>query len=128
MFEAFFDMTGIFAVFGPKENLLFYSNTLKIFKNGNLWRPLTPVLGKIEICAIGIFCGKFNSEQLLYEAIFDLIYSFRNILPKMNTYLLIYTHVKIIVTHSLITQTLLSHAGPPTFETLWNATCKKSFC
>ncbi len=61
---------------------------LKFFKNDNLWRPLTPVLGKIEICAIWILCRKFNCE-LLYEAIFDLIYSFCNILPKMNTYLLI---------------------------------------
>ncbi len=32
------------------------------------------------------FFRKFNSEQLLYEAIFDLIYSFCNILPRMNTY------------------------------------------
>ncbi len=77
------------AKLGHSDSNISHSSTLKFFKNGNLRRPQTPVLGKIEICAIWISCRKFNSEQLLYEATFNLIYSFCNILPKMNAYLLI---------------------------------------
>ncbi len=54
-------------------NLLSRFNTLKYFKHYNLWRPLAPLLGKIDICAFEFFCVKFNSEQFLFKAFFDVI-------------------------------------------------------
>ncbi len=38
----------------------------------NLWRPLAPLLGEIEICIYRIFCRKFNTVQLLFETFFDM--------------------------------------------------------
>ncbi len=45
---------------------------MEIF-NGNFWSPLAPLLGEIEICVHLVFCGKFNYEQLLFEAFFNII-------------------------------------------------------
>ncbi len=71
-------------MFGSKVNFLSHSSTLKFFKNDNLWTPLAPLLGEIQLCVHWVFCRKFNSEQLLYEAFFYIIRIFCNVLPKRN--------------------------------------------
>ena len=43
-----------------------------------LWSTIAPPLWKIEICSHKLFCRKFNSKQLLFEAFFDGI----NIYPQ----------------------------------------------
>ncbi len=57
-------------MFSPKVNFFPHSSTLKYFKNDNLWTPLAPLLGEIQLCVHWVFCRKFNSKQLLYEAFF----------------------------------------------------------
>ncbi len=41
--------------------------------NSNLWRPLAPLLRVIENCVRGVFCRKFHSKQVLFEAIFYIL-------------------------------------------------------
>ncbi len=41
--------------------------------NGDLWKPLAPLLVVIEICVHWLFCKKFNSEPLLFEAFLVII-------------------------------------------------------
>ncbi len=36
-------------------------------------RPLTPLLGETDKCAHWLFCKKFNAQQLLYEAFFNIM-------------------------------------------------------
>ncbi len=39
----------------------------------NCARDITPLLGEMKICVHHVFCRKFNFEQLLHEALFDII-------------------------------------------------------
>ncbi len=48
--------------------------------------PSAPLLGDTDICAHQLFCMKFNSEQLLFEAFFDLMHIFGNIEPQSESY------------------------------------------
>ncbi len=47
----------------------------------NLSSPVAPLWRDIDICALTLFCTKFNSEQLLSEAFFDGMRIFHNIEP-----------------------------------------------
>ncbi len=38
-----------------------------VYNQINLSSPLDPLLGEIDICAPGLFCTKFDSEQLSFE-------------------------------------------------------------
>ncbi len=40
---------------------------------------LAPLVGEIDICAPRLLCMKFNSEQLLFDAFFDIMRIFGNI-------------------------------------------------
>ncbi len=73
LFQAFFHKMCIFAAWSPKVNLISRFCTLKDFKHTDLWRPLAQLVGEIDICARGLFCAKFNFEQLLFEAFFDVM-------------------------------------------------------
>ncbi len=53
-------------------------------KHGNLWSPLGPLLREIDMCAYGVFCRKFNSQQFLFEAFFDIFDIFGSVQPKAN--------------------------------------------
>ncbi len=53
-----------------KPNLLDCFWTLLFFEGGNLSSPLAPLQREINICACGLFCTKFNFEQLLFKAFF----------------------------------------------------------
>ncbi len=53
----------------------------KYFQHVNLLRPLAPPLGEINISARGLFCTKFNSEQLLFEAFLDAMRIFGSAEP-----------------------------------------------
>ncbi len=49
LFETFFDIMYIFGSIEPKSKSTFHFSTL-YFKNGNLSRPLAPLLVEIDIC------------------------------------------------------------------------------
>ncbi len=65
--------------------------------------PPTSTPGEERNMRLMRFFWKFYSEQLLFEPFFDIIRNFYDLLPKVNTYSPIETHVKIIATHSLNT-------------------------
>ncbi len=44
--------------------------------------PPSYSLGEIDICARVLFCTKFNSEQLLFEAFFDVMHIFGGVEPQ----------------------------------------------
>ncbi len=44
-----------------------------ILKTTNLWTHLVPLQAKLDICTCKIFCRKFKSQQLLFEAFFNII-------------------------------------------------------
>ncbi len=72
LFEAFFDAMRIFrSVFPAKQ----------YFEHANLSRCLVPPEGEIDISARELFCTKFISEQLLFEAFFDVIHIFDSVEP-----------------------------------------------
>ncbi len=68
----------------------------KIWKMEIFGSSLAPLLKKIEICVHWVFCGKFNSEQLLLEAFFNILnpYCLQHSTIKW-TYFLIPVHNKI---------------------------------
>ncbi len=72
-----------------------------ISKMANFKSPSSTPRGD-RTCAHRIFCIKFNFEQLLFEAFFDIIRIFCGILPKTNPYSP-FKNVKIIVVTQLIT-------------------------
>ncbi len=51
------------------------------FELANLSSPLAPLRGQIDICACGLICTKFNSEQLLFEAPFHVVRIFDSVEP-----------------------------------------------
>ncbi len=55
-----------------------YYNTSK---DDNLWRPLAPLLGEMDVCAHWLVCTEFNAQQLLFEAYLDLTYVFSSMEP-----------------------------------------------
>ncbi len=73
LFETFFIVTLFLAVLNPKVNLIFHFCTIYDFKNTDLWRPLAPFVWEMGISARELFCLKFNSKQLLFEAFFDIM-------------------------------------------------------
>ncbi len=74
LFEAFFDILCIFSTsLSPKLNLVSHFCTLKDFKHTDLWSPLAPLMGEIDLCAQELFCMKFNSEQILFEPFFNVL-------------------------------------------------------
>ncbi len=44
--------------------------------------PSSTCEGDRHICARGLFCMKFNSEQLLFEAFFDVMRIFGSVQPQ----------------------------------------------
>ncbi len=52
------------------------------FKHIDLWNPSASFLGEIGICARRLFCMKFNYEQLLFEAFFDVMHIVGSIEPQ----------------------------------------------
>ncbi len=82
-FETFFDIIGNFSAFRPDwSEPVFPIWCIIIFsKIANLWSPLAPLLGKIEICVHWLFYIKFNSKQLLFGIFFDIIGNFCRIQP-----------------------------------------------
>ncbi len=81
LFEASFDVMGIFGSMRPKGNLISHFYTLYDFKYTDLWSPLAPLVEEIDISAPGIFCPKFNPEQLLFEVFFDIMHILGSIEP-----------------------------------------------
>ncbi len=65
--------------FQPKLNLLSRFNPLKYFKDDNLWSPVSPLPGEIDICTHKPFRMKFNAQQLLLEPFFDIMRIFSSI-------------------------------------------------
>ncbi len=63
----------IFSSVEPKVNLVSHFCTLQDFRYTDLWNTLAKLVGEIDICAGELFCMKFNSEQLLFEAFFDVL-------------------------------------------------------
>ncbi len=57
-------------------NLISHFCTLKDFKHIDLCSPMGPLMGEIDLCARELFCTKFNSEQLLFEAFFVVLLIF----------------------------------------------------
>ncbi len=73
LFEAFLIYCVFLASLSPKVNLISHFCTLKDFKQTDLWSPQTPLMGEINLCARELFCTKLYSEQLLFEAFFDVL-------------------------------------------------------
>ncbi len=69
------------AASSAKLNLLPHFCTLLFFKDGNLSRSLAPLRREIDACARELFCKKFNFEQLLFQAFFDVMRIFGGIEP-----------------------------------------------
>ncbi len=68
----------------PKLNLLSHFCTLLYFKDGNLLSPLAPLRGKIDKCDRGLFCMKFNDEQLLFQTFLMWCIFLAALSPKLN--------------------------------------------
>ncbi len=70
-----------FAAVSPDVNLFFRFNTLQYFKLGNLWSPIA-LLREVDMCTHWVFCRKFNIQQILFEAFFDIINIFGSAEPE----------------------------------------------
>ncbi len=81
LFEAFFNITDSFGSVEHELNLLSHFSAIEYLKHINFWSPLAPLLGTIDMCAQGLYCTKFNSQQLLFEAFFNIIGSFGSVEP-----------------------------------------------
>ncbi len=57
------------AALSPEVNLISHFCTLQDFRYTDLWNSPAPLVREIR----EIFCTKFNSEQLLFEAFFDVV-------------------------------------------------------
>ncbi len=51
----------------------------------NVWSPLVPLRGEVEIYIPKVFCRKFNFGQLLFDALFDTIGTFDRNQIKFST-------------------------------------------
>ncbi len=75
LFETIFDILRIFGITEPQSESNF--PFLYIIKFWTLvlifLSPLALLMGEIDLCAHGLFCTKFNFEQLLLEAFFDMM-------------------------------------------------------
>ncbi len=58
---------------------------LKCNANGKSLKALAPLLGEIDIWARGLFCTKFDSKQLLFEAFFHKMRIFGSIEPQSES-------------------------------------------
>ncbi len=76
LFEAIFNTIDNFGSLQPPKK-----HTFSFQYMANVWRPLAPLLGETKICFHWVFRRKFNSAQLLFEAVFDIINNFCNIQP-----------------------------------------------
>ncbi len=54
-------------------NLIYHFCALIDFKHTDLRTPLAPLMGEIDVHVRELFCTKFNSEQLSFEAFFDVM-------------------------------------------------------
>ncbi len=60
-------------------------NTFESY-NAQKWKtPLAPLQGETDKCVYGLFCTKFNSEQLLFEAFFDVMRIFGSFEPQSES-------------------------------------------
>ncbi len=50
--------------FNAAKNMHYIKNS---FKYTDPWSPTAPLVREIDICARGLFCAKFNSEQPLFK-------------------------------------------------------------
>ncbi len=76
----------IFLVSSPKVNLLSHFCTWQYFKDGNLWCPLAPFLGEIDIGAYWLFSIEFNA-QFLFKAFLDVMCIFGSVEPQSESIL-----------------------------------------
>ncbi len=65
--------------------VLFHFCTLSDLKCTDLWGRPAPLVGEIDICARGLFCVKFNSEQLLSEPFLDVMRIFGSVEPQSES-------------------------------------------
>ncbi len=65
------------------DEILFNITSLKslIFQPHQSFEPPSSMQGGIYIWARGLFCTKFNSEELLFEPFFDVMRIFGNVEP-----------------------------------------------
>ncbi len=56
----------------------------------NLSRPTASLQEETDVCVRQLFCAKFNSEQLLFEAFCDVMRIFSSIQPKVNVNVICY--------------------------------------
>ncbi len=78
LIEAFFVWCVFLAALSPKLNVIWHFSTISYF---NLLIPLVPLREEIDICSHGLFCTKFNSEQLLFEAFLNVLRIFGSTEP-----------------------------------------------
>ncbi len=69
----------IFDIFELESESTFPFQYLINFKLVNLWSPLAPLPGEIDLVRLRIFCRKFNFQQVLFEVFFDVIGIFGSI-------------------------------------------------
>ncbi len=62
-------------------NLICHFFTLWYFKDGNLWKPLAPLLGEVDTSDHWLSCTRFKAQQLLFEAFLDVTRIFATIEP-----------------------------------------------
>ncbi len=61
--------------------ILFAFRCKRGLKHINLWSPFAPLLREVDMCARWLFCMKFNAQQFLFKAIFNIIGNFGSIEP-----------------------------------------------
>ncbi len=79
--RTFFDVMFIFCSIEPQSESTFPFFYIIIFQTCVFFDPLAPLWRGIDICAHGLFCIKFNYEQLLLEAFFDAMCIFVSVRP-----------------------------------------------
>ncbi len=81
-FEQFVDIIGSFGSAQPESGTTFpfqYNKYLKHISVSSTWAP---PMAKIYTCVHWLFCTKFNSQQCLFEQLFDIIGNFGSLQPK----------------------------------------------
>ncbi len=79
LFKAMFNIICIFGRVEPSNESTISFQYIIIFQKLQSLEPLAPLPGEIEICVHWVFLRKLNSQQLLFEAFFDIISIFGSI-------------------------------------------------
>ncbi len=84
LFELFSDIIGNFDSVEPKiESTFLFQYNIIFLKHINFSSPLAPLSREIDMCAHWLFYTKFNSQELLFEQFFDIIFNFGVFSPKL---------------------------------------------